>query len=150
MSATIRRVNMQQQTAHRSPTVALAPGSKVGKAKVQLQKSLSLAQPKEEAQKAATDGAKAKPKQRRVTESEDCPMYKVLLLGDEGYEREHVIMAIQDIIPETDNKKSTEIFEEAQKTGTGMCGVFPEEHAELYVQQFTRCEPMIYADMEEE
>jgi hypothetical protein len=32
----------------------------------------------------------------------------------------------------------------------GLCGVFPEEHAELYVQQFTRCEPMIYADMEEE
>lgn len=34
--------------------------------------------------------------------------------------------------------------------GKGMCGVYPEEQAELYVEQFTRCEPIIYADMEKE
>jgi ATP-dependent Clp protease adapter protein ClpS len=32
----------------------------------------------------------------------------------------------------------------------GMCGVYPEEHAELYVEQFQRAEPSIYAEMEEE
>ena len=31
-----------------------------------------------------------------------------------------------------------------------MCGTYPEEEAELYVEQFTRCEPTIYADMERE
>lgn len=31
-----------------------------------------------------------------------------------------------------------------------MCGIYPEEQAELYVEQFTRCEPIVYADMEKE
>lgn len=47
-------------------------------------------------------------------------------------------------------KKAAEIFEEAQEGGKGFCGTYPEEEAELYVEQFTRCEPIIYADMEKE
>lgn len=46
--------------------------------------------------------------------------------------------------------QAAEIFEEAQAAGKGMCGIYPEEQAELYVEQFTRCEPIIYADMEKE
>lgn len=38
----------------------------------------------------------------------------------------------------------------AQEGGKGFCGTYPEEEAELYVEQFTRCEPIIYADMEKE
>lgn len=48
------------------------------------------------------------------------------------------------------DKKAAEIFEEAQEGGKGFCGTYPEEEAELYVEQFTRCEPIIYADMEKE
>lgn len=47
-------------------------------------------------------------------------------------------------------KQAAEIFEEAQEGGKGLCGTYPEEEAELYVEQFTRCEPIIYADMEKE
>lgn len=47
-------------------------------------------------------------------------------------------------------KQAAEIFEEAQEGGKGFCGTYPEEEAELYVEQFTRCEPIIYADMEKE
>lgn len=46
--------------------------------------------------------------------------------------------------------QAAEIFEEAQEGGKGFCGTYPEEEAELYVEQFTRCEPIIYADMEKE
>lgn len=46
--------------------------------------------------------------------------------------------------------QAAEIFEEAQEAGKALCGVFPEEQAELYVEQFTRCEPMIFADMEKD
>lgn len=46
--------------------------------------------------------------------------------------------------------QAAEIFEEAQSDGKGMCGIYPEEQAELYVEQFTRCEPIVYADMEKE
>mmetsp|Transcript_16046 Transcript_16046/g.23819 ORF Transcript_16046/g.23819 Transcript_16046/m.23819 type:complete len:181 (+) Transcript_16046:32-574(+) len=133
-----------------SDNVMLAPHKQLGKTKVSLKKSISFTQPKEQAAKPSADGAKGKPKQKRMVEEQNCPKFKVFLLGDEGYEREHVVLAIQDIIPDADNKRSVEIFEEAQKTGQGMCGVYPEEHAELYVEQFTRCEPMIYSDMEKE
>ncbi|CAM9931122.1 unnamed protein product, partial [Laminaria digitata] len=89
-------------------------------------------------------------KTKRSTETEDAPMFKVLLIGDEEYNREHVVMSIQDIVPDTDNTRAAEIFEEAQEAGKGFCGTYPEEEAELYVEQFTRCEPIIYADMEKE
>lgn len=46
--------------------------------------------------------------------------------------------------------QAAEIFEEAQSAGKGLCGTYPEEEAELYVEQFTRCEPIIFADMEKE
>lgn len=32
-------------------------------------------------------------------------MYNLLLIGDEEYNREHVVMSIQDIVPDTDNTK---------------------------------------------
>jgi hypothetical protein len=37
----------------------------------------------------------AKPKVKQEVEQEECPLYKVLLIGDEEYERDHVVMAIQ-------------------------------------------------------
>lgn len=44
-------------------------------------------------------------KQKRATEVEDAPMYKVLVIGDEEYNREHVVLSIQDIVPDTDNTR---------------------------------------------
>ena len=44
-------------------------------------------------------------KTKRATEVEDAPMFKVLLIGDEEYNREHVVMSIQDIVPDTDNTR---------------------------------------------
>jgi hypothetical protein len=37
----------------------------------------------------------AKPKVKLEVEQEECPLFKVLLIGDEEYERDHVTMAIQ-------------------------------------------------------
>ncbi|CAM9970135.1 unnamed protein product, partial [Hapterophycus canaliculatus] len=89
-------------------------------------------------------------KTKRAIQTEDAPMFNVLVIGDEEYNREHVVLSIQDIVPDTDNTRAAEIFEEAQEGGKGLCGTYPEEEAELYVEQFTRCEPIIYADMEKE
>lgn len=108
----------------------------------------SIAAPKPESKQEVE--TKKVTKTKRATEIEDAPMFKVLLIGDEEYNREHVVMSIQSIIPETDNTRAAEIFEEAQEAGKGFCGTYPEEEAELYVEQFTRCEPIIYADMEKE
>ncbi|CAM9380521.1 unnamed protein product [Chrysoparadoxa australica] len=130
----------------RSTITCLSPGAKVGKPKVSLAKGVGLAAP--ESQSKQKQKEKTTKKSKRVTQEDNVPMFKVLLLGDEGYQREHVLLACQEIIPECDNKRSVEIFEEAQKTGQSLCGVYPEEEAELYVQQFTRAEPMIFSELE--
>ncbi|CAM9625703.1 unnamed protein product [Choristocarpus tenellus] len=103
-----------------------------------------IAKPKVEKKVEVKSRVKVKPK------TEDAPMFKVHLLGDEEYERDHVLLALQDIIPEMDNTKAAAVFDEAQRGGRGHCGTFPEEQSELYVEQFIRCEPMIFAAMEEE
>lgn len=32
-------------------------------------------------------------------------MFQVLVIGDEEYNREHVVLSIQDIVPDTDNTR---------------------------------------------
>ncbi|CAM9813791.1 unnamed protein product [Discosporangium mesarthrocarpum] len=129
----------------------LAPGGKVGRQKVSLDRGVvSIAQPKQQSGQQSEQKAKNATKTKRAVQTDDAPMFKVLLIGDEEYNREHVVMAIQDIVPDVDNTKAAEIFDEAQIGGKGMCGIYPEEQAELYVEQFTRCEPLIYADMEKD
>ncbi len=38
----------------------------------------------------------------------------------------------------------------AQEEGMALCGIYPEEHAELYVEELSRAEPMVYSEMKEE
>jgi ATP-dependent Clp protease adapter protein ClpS len=129
--------------AARSPVVvSLAPS------KVQLgQKQLTISAPKPAEPETKQ---KNKTKRKEQTEVESAPMFRVFLLGDEEYPRDHVLLSLQEILPDCDNTNASKIFEEAQKTGQGLCGVYPEEHAELYVEQFQRAEPMIYSEMQEE
>lgn len=44
-------------------------------------------------------------KTKRAIETEDAPMFNVLVIGDEEYSREHVVLSIQDIVPDTDNTR---------------------------------------------
>lgn len=38
-------------------------------------------------------------------------MYKLILIGDEEYNREHVVLSIQDIVPDTDNTRVSKHLE---------------------------------------
>merc|ERR1719221_1656700 len=89
----------------------------------------------------------AKPKQ--ITE--DMPLWKVILLGDEEYVEEPVCDALVRVIPELANvMQAKERYHEAQQTGKSLLIVAPKEHAELYKEQLIREEPMVFADIEEE
>lgn len=44
-------------------------------------------------------------KTKRAIQTEDAPMFNVLVIGDEEYNREHVVLSIQDIVPDTDNTR---------------------------------------------
>ncbi len=96
---------------------------------------------------------KAKPSDpinRREDDFQDAPMYKVLLIGDEGYDQAHVIERMCEIMDDMDEDHAASVFKSAQQGGSAMCGKYPLEHAEMYKEQLIRSDPMIYSDVEDE
>jgi ATP-dependent Clp protease adapter protein ClpS len=91
----------------------------------------------------------AKPKVRKEQEIEDAPMYKVMLLGDEEYNVAHVVPRLCELMEDMDENMAGTVFKSAQVSGRAMCGKYPLEHAELYVEQLIRSDPMIFAELED-
>lgn len=103
-------------------------------------------------------------------------MWKVIMLGDEEYEEDAVCEVLLQaseylsllevphccfasscffyclqVIPEIGNlRQAQEKFKEAEVTGKAMLLVVPKEHAESYVEQLIRSDPMVYAEIEQE
>jgi len=46
--------------------------------------------------------------------------------------------------------QAASVFTQAQAGGKAMINKYPFEHAELYVEQLLRSDPMIFCDLEEE
>jgi ATP-dependent Clp protease adapter protein ClpS len=78
---------------------------------------------------------------------EEMPPYSVILLGDEEYEEEHVVISLRSIVPDLkmDARRATEIFQLAQRNGRELVITVAQDMAELYAQQLTRCVPIVYA-----
>lgn len=88
--------------------------------------------------------------QKRKEEFQDAPMYKLMLLKDNGADQEHVINRLCAIVEDLDEDAASTIFQQAQSAGKAMCGKFPFERAELFKEQLLRSDPMIFADLQEE
>jgi len=73
-----------------------------------------------------------------------------MLIGDEEYEQAHLITRICEVMEDIDENRASTVFQQAQQSGKSMCGKYPLEHAELYVEQLLRSDPMIYSELEEE
>lgn len=105
-------------------------------------------------QKSKTSSARRvqvdEPTKRREPNIEDAPMYKVMLIGDEEYDQGHIIQRICEVMEDVDENQASTVFKAAQQSGKSMCGKYPMEHAELYVEQLLRSDPIIYSEMEEE
>jgi ATP-dependent Clp protease adapter protein ClpS len=97
-------------------------------------------------QKEKTEG----PVSQRKEEFEDAPMYKLMLLQDDGADVGHVITRLCAICEDMDEDQASTVFQQAQAAGKAMCGKYPFERAELFKEQLLRSTPMIFADMEEE
>lgn len=89
------------------------------------------------------------PVSKRQEDFEDAPMYKLMLLRDEGADVEHVITRLCAICEDMDEDQASTVFKQAQAGGKAMCGIYPFERAELFKEQLLRSTPMIFADMEE-
>jgi ATP-dependent Clp protease adapter protein ClpS len=135
--------------ARRRPRVAMqlgAPQTQIGRPKTSIQKSVgNVTNAPEREPEAGKGAAKARPK--RKTQSDEVPMYKVILLGDAEYEEGHVTTQLQKIC-QVDKGKAAKVFSEAQATGSSVVCVVPEEHAEFYAQQLKRAE--IFVTIEKE
>lgn len=92
----------------------------------------------------------AEPVQRRDDDFQDAPMYKLMLVGDEGYDPTHVVERMCAIVDDMDEDQAATVFQQANSMGKAMCGKYPYERAELFKEQLQRSDPMIFADMEEE
>jgi ATP-dependent Clp protease adapter protein ClpS len=103
-------------------------------------------QKRKQKQKAQTD----EPETRREDDFQEAPMYKLMLLADNGYDPEHVILRMCAVVEDLDEDAASTIFQQAQQNGKAMCGKYPFERAELYKEQLLRSNPMIFSEMEDD
>mmetsp|Transcript_33794 Transcript_33794/g.81312 ORF Transcript_33794/g.81312 Transcript_33794/m.81312 type:complete len:222 (-) Transcript_33794:173-838(-) len=90
------------------------------------------------------------PISRRDEDFEEAPMYKLMLLGDDGYDPAHVVERMCAIVEDMDEDQAATVLQQSLSEGKAMCGKYPMEIAELYKEQLIRSDPMIFCDMEEE
>jgi len=90
------------------------------------------------------------PVSKRKEEFQDAPMYKVMLLGDDSYDAEHVVLRMTAVMEDLDEDSASTVFQQAMQEGKAMCGKYPYERAELFKEQLLRSDPMIFVEMEEE
>ncbi|VEU37043.1 unnamed protein product [Pseudo-nitzschia multistriata] len=90
------------------------------------------------------------PISRREEIFEEAPMYKLMLLGDDSYDVEHVVERLCAIVDDMDEDQAQSVLLMAGPSGEAMCGKYPMEKAELYKEQLIRSDPMIYSDIRNE
>ena len=122
--------------------------------------ALAPAQPKIKIASKPTPGGGAPQKQQtktvqlappeRKTEDAEVPMWKVILLGDEEYDEAYVVQTMKQVVVQVTREKCESCFQEAQLHGASELVVVPQEHAEHFVQQFHRCDPVVYTTCEPE
>ena len=105
---------------------------------------------KKEAVKSTNKARTFDPISRRDEEFEEAPMFKLMLIGDDGYDPSHVVERMCAILEDMDEDQASTVFKQAEISGKAMCGKYPFEVAELYKEQLVRSDPMIFSDLEEE
>ena len=83
-------------------------------------------------------------------EVEDAPNVRLMLLGDEDYDRDYVNTQIKDVVQGVDPRELQDVFQKAQDSGVGLIGIFPKEMAEYYSDILGKKTPIIYTEVEDE
>jgi len=139
--------HLQARTCRSAP--AMGPAPAIAKPKTQTKSKTFGSTGNPGGGSPAAKQAIAKP--RRKEHTEDVPMWKVVLLGDEEYEEEGVCEVLLSVVPEIENlAQAGQKYQEAQNTGKSLLITVPKEHAEAYVEQLIRAEPMVFAEAQEE
>ena len=86
----------------------------------------------------------------QLNDFEDAPMFRLYLIGDEGYDQEHVVTRVHEIVEDCSEDDAATLFKSAYQTGEAFMGKYPREIAETYAEQLTRSDPIIYADVRDD
>lgn len=89
----------------------------------------------------------SEPDLRSEEDFEDAPMFRLYLIGDEADEQEHVVTRVYEIVEDCSEDDAATLFKSASQTGEAFLGKYPKEIAEMYAEQLTRSDPIIYADV---
>eukprot|EP00984_Skeletonema_dohrnii_P024582 scaffold13713_cov155-Skeletonema_dohrnii-CCMP3373.AAC.2 len=81
---------------------------------------------------------------------EDAPMFRLFLIGDEGYDQEHVVTRLVEIIEDCSEDNGADYFKSAYQGGEAFIGKYPREIAETYAEQLIRSEPIIFMDVRDD
>lgn len=73
------------------------------------------------------------------------PMWKVILIKNDNYDKKQVINKILDTLPCISNKECIRYYNQAQSKGSADIFTAPREHAEFYVFQLMNNEPIVYS-----
>lgn len=89
----------------------------------------------------------SEPDQLSEEDFEDAPMFRLYLLGDEADEQQHVITRLFEVVEDCSEDDAATLFKSATQTGEAFMGKYPREIAELYAEQLTRSDPIVFADV---
>mmetsp|Transcript_43787 Transcript_43787/g.171286 ORF Transcript_43787/g.171286 Transcript_43787/m.171286 type:complete len:158 (-) Transcript_43787:1888-2361(-) len=124
----------------------VSPGIQIGKPKTQIGKPKTNIGGGSTSTEVEQQAKKQRPKPKYKTDADEIPMYKVILLGDEGYDEVHVTTQLMKIIPKFTSDEASRVFREAQNTGSSIVCVVNKEHAEFYAQQLRRQEIFVVVE----
>jgi ATP-dependent Clp protease adapter protein ClpS len=146
------RRHIQQHNRPAFVTATPAPLLHMGMAQPEIQiKTKTTVETKQKQKVISKSTVKTgEPVQKRKEEFQDAPMFKLMLLSDDGYDPEHVITRMCAILEDLDEDRAATVYQQAMQEGKAMCGTYPFEVAELYKEQLIRSDPMIFADMQED
>jgi len=74
-------------------------------------------------------------------------MFRLYLIGDEADEQQHVVTRVFEVVEDCSQDDAAGLFKSATQTGEAFMGKYPKEIAEVYAEQLTRSDPIIYADV---
>lgn len=125
-----------------------SPSTQIGRPKTSIKKDIGRVTEQSQEPEADAERGSAKARPRRKTQSDEIPLFKVILLGDEEYVEAHVVTQIQKTV-QLGKGEATRIFREAQASGSSIICVVCEEHAEFYAQQLRRQDIFVVVEKDE-
>eukprot|EP00986_Skeletonema_menzelii_P006691 scaffold2544_cov145-Skeletonema_menzelii.AAC.2 len=77
-------------------------------------------------------------------------MFRLFLIGDEGYDQQHVVTRLVEIVEDCSEDNAADYFKAAYQGGEAFMGKYPREIAETYAEQLTRSDPIIFMDVRDD